>query len=434
VKVLVINCGSSSVKYDLLSTADGARRVGGAVTRVGAAPAHHQWSDGAASFDGDVACPTYARALELVEEVVWRALGDPATFTARGAGGLEAVGHRVVHGGEAFTRPTLLDDAAVAAIRGCIPLAPLHNPANVEGIERARQLFPGVPHVAVFDTSFHQTMPPEAYLYGLPYEMYEKHRVRRYGFHGPSHAYVAGEAARLLERPLEALRLVTCHLGNGSSLCAVDGGRSVDTSMGFTPLEGLLMGTRCGDLDPAIVPYLCRTLGKTPDELDTLMNRESGLLGVSGRSRDMRDLLGRAAAGDARAALAVTIYARRVARYASAYAAVLGGVDGIVFTAGIGENSPEVRARVLAPLAFLGVEVDVAANDAARGVARRITTLRSPVAALAIPTNESLQIARDCERLLAGGGAGGGLSAGAGGGGNGGGGNGGGGGAGGSAA
>ncbi len=396
-KVLVINCGSSSVKYDLVWTTDGKSRINGHVSGVGAARAHHQWSYGGQSTEGDVDCPSYARALELVEGVVRKVVSDPAVG---GIWQIDAVGHRVVHGGERFTKPTRLDDDARAAIRACIPLAPLHNPANLEGIEKARELFPDLPHVAVFDTSFHQTMPPEAFVYGLPYELYEKHRVRRYGFHGPSHAYVAGEAAHLLGRPLGELRLVTCHLGNGSSLCAVDRGRSVDTSMGFTPLEGLLMGSRSGDLDPAIVPWLCRELGKTPDEVDTLMNRESGLLGVAGGTRDMREILARAAEGDRRAELAVRIYTRRVTRYVGAYASLMGGIDGIVFTAGIGENSAEVRRRVLVPLAFMGVFLDERANGEARGVARRITAPHSDVAAFAIPTNESLQIARECERLL----------------------------------
>jgi acetate kinase len=316
-----------------------------------------------------------------------------------GAGGVDAIGHRVVHGGERYVEPTVITPEVVSGIRALVPLAPLHNPANLAGIEVTLEAWPAVPQVAVFDTAFHRTLPRHAYLYALPYELYEAHGVRRYGFHGTSHQYVSRRAAELLQRPLEATNLVTLHLGNGCSACAVQGGRSVETSMGLTPLEGLVMGTRSGDVDAGVLFHLGRLQGLDLAELDAMLNTRSGLKGLAG-ANDMRELNTRAAAGDERAALARAVFTHRVRKYVGAYAAVLGRVDGIVFTGGIGEHNPGLRAEALAGLEPLGIEVDELAN-AAGGGERVVSAAGSRVAVLVIPTNEELEIAREALQVLA---------------------------------
>jgi len=303
-----------------------------------------------------------------------------------------AVGHRVVHGGEEFYRPTQIDDAVLATVKRLAPLAPLHNPANIAGIEVARAAFPKTPQVAVFDTAFHHTLPPVAYRYALPHETYQQHGVRRYGFHGTSHQFVAKQVAAHLERPLARLNAIVLHLGNGASAAAIENGRSVDTSMGLTPLEGLIMGTRSGDIDPAIVFHLARQAGMELEEIDRLLNRESGLRGICG-DNDMREVERRAAAGDEQAELAVAMFAYRIKKYLGAYMAVLGRVDAIAFTAGIGENSPTVRARCLAGLEPLGVELDEGRNTAGRGACYEIQADTSGVKVLVVATDEELEIA-----------------------------------------
>ena len=307
-------------------------------------------------------------------------------------GDLFGIGHRVVHGGEAFREPTLIDDGVISNIRAMIPLAPLHNPANLTGVEVARNHFPAVPQVAVFDTAFHQTMPAHSFHYALPYSLYKQHHVRRYGFHGTSHRYVAKQAAAHLNKPLETVNLITLHLGNGASATAIQGGRSIDTSMGMTPLEGLIMGTRCGDLDPAIQGYLARVTGKPYEEIGTIFENQSGLRGICGAS-DMREVVRMAGSGDPLAMLALEMFCYRIKKYIGAYFAVLGEVDALVFTGGIGENSPVVRAHCCEGLASLGIAVDEERNQAPVKETSEIQSDRSRVKVLVIPTNEELEIA-----------------------------------------
>jgi acetate kinase len=391
VKILVLNSGSSSIKFKLFDSTDWTVLASGGVSRIGeeVGEARCDWLDADGQPRNRVSrdpIPDHGAGLEHIMTGLRDsgALGD--------AGELAAIGHRVVHGGEAFHTPTRVDDAVVQAIRDMIPLAPLHNPANLEGIVVARERFPQVPSIAVFDTAFHQTMPEVAYRYALPARLYREHRVRRYGFHGTSHAYVSKRAAGFLGKPLDACNLITLHLGNGASACAVRGGRSVDTSMGMTPLEGLVMGTRCGDLDPAIHFYLMKELGLDTASLDRILNRESGLLGICG-DNDMRGIQQRAAAGDADAELAVAITAHRLRKYLGAYYAELGQVDGVVFTGGIGENDARLRERVCSGLERLGIRLDPHANAAGESGERRISASESDVALLVIPTDEEREIA-----------------------------------------
>jgi acetate kinase len=313
----------------------------------------------------------------------------------QGVDTVDAVGHRVVHGGERFRESALIDTEVERAIERCSPLAPLHNPANLQGIDAARAALPGVPQVAVFDTAFHQTMPPHAFRYALPDELYREHGIRRYGFHGTSHRFVAGRAAELLARPPVEVNLITCHLGNGCSMAAVRGGQSVDTTMGLTPLEGLVMGTRSGDVDPAIPSFLARERNLPPDQVEAMLNNVSGLLGLSGISNDVRDLLAAEASGEARAALALDVYAYRIRKTVGAYAAVLGRVHALVFTAGVGENAPAVRQRVLAGLEPLGFGLDAARNRRAVGREADVASPSSRTRILVVPTDEELVIARD---------------------------------------
>jgi len=389
---LVLNCGSSSVKFALIHPETGEQALSGLAERLGRPDARMVLRRGDEKTESTHPDASYPEAFALL-------LAELSRLELRDA--VSVIGHRVVHGGENFSAPALVTPAVLESIRACVPLAPLHNPANVAGIEAALQAFPGVPQVAVFDTAFHQTMPPVAYRYAVPEEWYRRYAVRRYGFHGTSHAYVAQEAARMLGRPLHELNLVTAHLGNGCSVAAVVGGRSVDTSMGLTPLEGLVMGTRSGDIDGGMHDYLARQSGLSLEEITAALNRQSGLLGLSGLGSDMRELEEAAGAGHEGARLAVDAFVYRLARYVAAMGVALPSLDALVFTGGIGENSATVRAAVTARLGLLGLCLDEAANAAAvRGVPGQIGAAGS-VPVLVVNTNEELMIAREAAALLA---------------------------------
>ena len=406
-KILVLNCGSSSVKFQVIETsldmiaANADRTLArGSVERIG-------MSDSRLTLEAPER-KLYQEISEVLEhrtavERVLRALAHPEHGVLGNVAEIEAVGHRVVHGGEKFASSVLITPDVEAMIEECVVLAPLHNPHNLRGYRAARSLLADVPHVAVFDTAFHQSMPPHAYVYGLPYELYTKHGIRRYGFHGTSHRFVAIHTARRLGKPLEEVKIVTCHLGNGCSMAAVDRGHSVDTTMGFTPLEGLLMGTRCGDLDPAVLPWVMAMEELTLAQLNAMLNKHSGLYGISGASSDMRELIAACESGNRRAQLAFEIFCYRIRKYIGAYAAAMGGLDAVAFTGGIGENSPQVRASSTRGLGFLGLELDDAANAAApRGEEVIVSTSTSRAAIAIIPTNEERVIARDTVRVLGG--------------------------------
>jgi acetate kinase len=397
-KILVINCGSSSLKYQLFDMDQEKCLARGGVERVGSPDAfmtHRRVGNDKVKRDVDA--PDHERGLKYVFD----ALVDPEIGVINSLSDISAIGHRVVHGGEKFAGSVLIDEEVMRALHDCQDLAPLHNPPNIMGIEACRRLMPDLPMVGVFDTAFHQTMPKEAYMYGLPYDMYVNHGVRRYGFHGTSHRYVSRRAAMLMKKPVEEICLVTCHLGNGSSITAVKQGKSVDTSMGFTPLEGLVMGTRSGDLDPAIVSFLCEELDKSASEVVLgYLNKDSGVLGLSGGlSNDFRDLEKAAEEGHQLARLALDVFAYRVVKYIGAYAAAMGALDGIVFTAGVGENSSTMRKRICDRLQVFGVELDREKNSA-RGLEQIISTPGSRVTVMAIPTNEEIMIARDTAEIV----------------------------------
>lgn len=395
-KIFVINCGSSSLKYQLINMENEEVEAKGLVERIGieGSVLKHQPKNGdKVVIEADM--PTHKEALKNVID----ALMHEKYGVIKDMKEINAVGHRVVHAGEKFACSVVITEEVINALKECIDLAPLHNPPNIIGIEACQQLMPGVPMVGVFDTAFHQTMPKEAYIYALPYELYEKYGVRRYGFHGTSHKYVSQRAAAMLGKNIEDLKIVTCHLGNGASVAAVKHGKSIDTSMGFTPLEGLAMGTRCGDLDPAIVKFVAEKEGLDLNGVDKLLNKQSGVLGVSGVSSDFRDIEEAAEKGNERAELALKIFAYRVRKYIGAYAAAMGGIDAIVFTAGLGENSDVMRASICEGLEFLGVEVDPAKNNV-RGKEVDISKDGSKVRVLLIPTNEELMIARDTKELV----------------------------------
>ncbi len=402
--VLVLNCGSSSVKFQLLDVKPqvaGTDRTlaRGLVENIGGSAVIKYEADGrkvketAEILEHKIAVE---RSLEL--------LTRPDVGVLKQRSEIEAVGHRVVHGGERFKTSVRIDDDVLDGIEDCFELAPLHNPPNVKGYRAAREALPGLPQVAVFDTSFHQTMAPAAYLYGLPYVLYQRHGVRRYGFHGTSHRFVSHRLAGLLGRAPDdpGLRLITCHLGNGCSVAAVRGGRSVDTSMGFTPLEGLVMGTRSGDLDPAIVLHVMAREELGPQEVNALLNKHSGLLGISGVSNDMRALLEAEASGNERAKLALDVFCYRLRKYIAAYAGVLGGVDGVAFAGGIGENAVAIRERTLQGLDALGLSVDAARNAERLGSEGEISPPGARSRVFVVPTNEELLIARDTARIVAG--------------------------------
>jgi len=392
-KVLVINCGSSSIKYRLFDMAEERQLATGLIERIGQPPAALHHSADGWSYEGQEDIEDYEVGIRKIVQL----LADSRAPVLAEAADLLGVGHRVVHGGEAFQDSTVVDGEVLEAIEQCVPLAPLHNPANLAGIVAARKAFGAVPHVAVFDTSFFQTLPEHAYLYALPYEWYEQYRIRRYGFHGTSHRYVSGRAAELLGKP--APNVITLHLGNGCSMACVRSGRAIDTTMGLTPLEGLVMGTRCGDIDPAIIFHLVDRGVLDFAGVHESLEKRSGLLGLSGVSRDMRDVRAAAEQDNQRARLALEVFAHRARKYVGAFLAELGTCDAVVFTGGIGENDSQMRAMILAGLEPLGIVLDDAANGAARGEAR-ISAADSPIAVLVIPTNEELMIARDTARLV----------------------------------
>jgi acetate kinase len=394
--VLVLNCGSSSVKYQFIDSESRTALARGGVERIG--------MNGATltnvRFDGD--------EIKIVGEIIDHGAAIEyilAVLLSRNHGvisdksDIHAIGHRVVHGGETFTTSVLISPDVVRKIRENFDLAPLHNPHNLRGINACQLHLPDTPQVAVFDTAFHQKMPRHAFLYGIPYSIYSQHKIRRYGFHGMSHRFVSARAAEVLGKPLDTLRLVTCHLGNGCSMAAVDRGVSVDTSMGFTPLEGLLMGTRSGDIDPSVILYIMGKEGLTLAEANTLLNKHSGLQGISGVSSDMREIINEKKNGDRKAGYAFDVFTYRVKKYIGAYAAAMGGLDGVVFTGGIGENSTDVRRASCSGLEFLGITLDEAANTSEEKE-KIITTAGSRVPVLVIPTNEEMVIARDTAELV----------------------------------
>jgi acetate kinase len=397
-KVLVLNCGSSSLKYQLFDMTDESVLAKGLVERIGidgATIKHTKTGQAAVSSATDI--PNHKVAIRLVIEH----LLDPSHGALGSLNELTAVGHRVVHGGEKFAHSVLIDQEVLDVIEECVPLAPLHNPANLMGIRAVLDLLPEIPQVAVFDTAFHQTMPPKAFTYGLPYHYYEENRLRRYGFHGTSHFYVAHRTAEILGRPIEELKIVTCHMGNGSSITAVDGGKSVDTSLGFSTVPGILMGTRAGDLDPVMILHLMEQEGITPKAMSHILHKESGVLGISGISSDLRDIEEAASTGNERATLALDMLCYGVRKYIGAYAAAMGGIDAVVFTAGIGENSVLVRQMVSEGLEFLGAKLDLSRNNI-RGKEAIVSTDDSRVKILVVPTNEELVIARDTKSLTNG--------------------------------
>jgi len=390
-KVAVINSGSSSIKYEVFEAADCSMVATGLIEKIGSAEGRLRQrrvkADG--TYDEQIHkkfLANHREAFDLMASVNRhdRIIKDDSE--------LLGVGHRVVHGGETFREPALIDAEVMAAIRRLIPLAPLHNPSNLLGIEAAQERFIGVPQVAVFDTAFHQTLPPAAYRYALPHELYEKHRVRKYGFHGTSHGYVAKEAAKYLGKPLSEANLIILHLGNGASAAALQGGRSVDTSLGMTPLEGLVMGTRCGDIDPSVPFYLMRETGMKPEDVESLLNKESGLKGICGVS-DMREILERASKGNERAELAIEMFCYRVRKYIGAYHAVLGRVDAVVFTGGIGENASAIRQRICEGLKHIGIAIDAVKNRSSGRAIFEIQKDGQPVRVLVIRTDEEREIA-----------------------------------------
>lgn len=394
--VLVINCGSSSLKYQLFNMNDESVLAKGLVERIGIEGSRLKHEvEGKDKKTIEVSMKDHKEALaQVLDAIVHTEHGAIASLDE-----INAVGHRVVHAGEKYSASVIINDSVMAALEECIELAPLHNPPNIIGIKAIEELLPGVKNVGVFDTAFHQTMPKSAYVYALPYEYYERDHVRRYGFHGTSHRYVSQRAAEMLGKPLSETKIITCHLGNGASLAAIDGGISVDTSMGFTPLEGLVMGTRCGDIDPQIVTYIMGKEKLSLEQMNDIMNKKSGVLGISGVSSDFRDIEDAAANGNERAILALDIYHGNVRKYIAAYASVLGRVDAIVFTAGLGENGIESREEICKNLEFMGAKLDVNKNKI-RGKEAFVETDDSAVKIMVVPTNEELMIARDTLELV----------------------------------
>lgn len=398
--VLVVNAGSSSLKYQLFDTATDTVIAKGVCERIGidGRLKHNRLVPDRVEFVKDIAMPNHTVAIRcVVDALLSKEHGCVSSMEE-----IEAVGHRVVHGGAFFSKSVLLTDDVLSKLEQCHDFAPLHTPAHIQGIKGCLGVMPNTPQVLVFDTAFHQTMPKEAYMYGLSYDMYEQYGIRRYGAHGTSHRYVAAEMAKLLDKPIEETCIVTCHIGNGSSISAVKGGKCIDTSMGFTPLAGVMMGTRCGDIDPAIVPYVMNKKGYTPDEMADYMNKQCGLFGISGVSSDCRDLDDAIAAGNERAKLSFDMLGYQIKKLIGAYAAAMNGLDAIVFTAGIGENNPPIRRRSCTGLEYLGVKLDVDVNEVTFGKrqgATRISTDDSRVQVWMIPTNEELVIARDTAEI-----------------------------------
>ncbi|GLB58503.1 acetate kinase [Cytobacillus sp. NCCP-133] len=391
-KIIAINAGSSSLKFQLFEMPSEEVITKGLIERIGLDHAVFNISVNGEKIKEVIDIPDHGVAVKIL-------LGKLTNLgIIQSLDEIEGIGHRVVHGGEAFNDSVVITDEVLAKIDELSELAPLHNPANITGIKAFQQVLPNVPAVAVFDTAFHQTMPESSFLYSLPYEYYEKYGIRKYGFHGTSHKYVSERAAEMLGRPLEQLRLISCHLGNGASITAIEGGKSIDTSMGFTPLAGVTMGTRSGNIDPALIPFIMEKTGKNADEVLDVLNKKSGMLGVSGFSSDLRDIEIKAVEGNERAELALEVFANRIHKYIGSYASRMYGVDAIIFTAGIGENSDVIRERVLQGLEFMGVYWDPALNKV-RGEEAFINYPHSPVKVMIIPTNEEVMIARDVIRL-----------------------------------
>jgi len=394
-KILVLNCGSSSFKYQLIDMENEAVLAKGLVERIGIAGSKIKHTKtGCASITRSVDFPTHSVAIKYVLDM----LVDPENGVLKNLDELSAAGHRIVHGGERFTKSVLVTPEAIKGIEEVIPLAPLHNPANLQGVRALMEVLPNTPNVVVFDTAFHQTMPPKAYMYGIPYKYYEEDRVRRYGFHGTSHFYVANRAAEILGKPIESLKIVTCHLGNGSSITAVDGGKSVDTSLGYGTAEGIIMGTRSGNLDPSVMIFLMEKL-KDPKLVNEEVQKKSGLQGISGISSDLRDIEKAAEDGDERAKLAQDMLVYDVKKYIGSYSAGMGGIDVLVFTAGIGENGIGFREQVCSGLEFMGVKIDSEKNKC-RGEEVIFSTPDSRVTVMVIPTDEEMVIARDTKRCV----------------------------------
>ena len=393
--VLVINCGSSSLKYQLIDSDTEAVLAKGLCERIGIDGRLVYQKAGNDKEITEASMPTHKEAIQMVLE----ALTNEKTGAIKSLAEVNAIGHRIVHGGEKFASSAIITDEMIKAVEECNDLAPLHNPANLIGIRACQELMPSVPMVAVFDTAFHQTMPDVAYTYGIPYEYYEKYKVRRYGFHGTSHSYVSKRTAEIVGKPYDQMKIIVCHLGNGASISAVNCGKSVDTSMGLTPLEGLVMGTRSGDLDPAIIDFVGKKEGLSLDEMNEVLNKKSGMLGISGVSSDGRDLEAAAETGNKRAQLALDVFDYRVIKYIGAYAAAMNGVDAIAFTAGIGENNIKMRKDVCSSLTYLGVKLDEEKNNV-RGEERIISADDSKVQVLLVPTNEELAIARETLALV----------------------------------
>ena len=393
--VLVINCGSSSLKYQLIDSDTEQVLAKGLCERIGIDGALTQQPAGKDKIKIDAPMPTHTEAIALVLEQ----LTDKENGVISSLDEINAVGHRMVHGGEKFACSALVTDEMIETVETCNIFAPLHNPATLIGVNVCRELLPGKPMVGVFDTAFHQTMPEKAYLYGIPYEYYEKYGVRRYGFHGTSHKFVALRTAEILGKNIEDLKIIVCHLGNGASITAVDGGKSVDTSMGLTPLEGLIMGTRSGDVDPGVLEFIAKQENIGIKEILTILNKKSGVLGLSGVSSDFRDIDAAAEAGNERAAETLEVYAYHVAKYVGSYVAAMNGVDAIVFTAGLGENDKKIREEICSYFGYLGLTIDPVANDI-RGKEAIISTQDSKVKALCVPTNEELMICRETVALV----------------------------------
>ena len=392
-KIIAINAGSSSLKFQLFEMPSETVITKGLVERIGLEDSVFTLTVEGKKVTEIKDIPNHEMAVSmLLDKLI--GLGIISSYSE-----IDGVGHRIVHGGETFSQSVLIDDEVLEKIEALSELAPLHNPANVTGIKAFRKVLKDIPSVAVFDTAFHQTMPESSYLYSLPYEYYKQYGIRKYGFHGTSHKYVSERAAAMTGRPLEQLRLISCHLGNGASIAAIQGGKSIDTSMGFTPLAGVTMGTRSGNIDPALLPYIMEKTGSTADEVLEVLNKRSGLLGVSGFSSDLRDIESEAEEGNRRAELALEVFASRIHKYIGSYAARMSGVDAIIFTAGIGENSDVIRARVLRGLEFMGVYWDPSLNSLVGGDERFINYPHSPVKVMVIPTNEEIMIARDVVEL-----------------------------------
>ena len=400
--VLVINAGSSSLKYQLIDMTNEKLLVKGMCDRIGIEGGNFKYQvPGKEDYKVNQPIANHAEAIELVIKT----LTDPKIGVIKSMSEIEAVGHRVLHGGEKFSGSVLVNEDVKAAIRECFELGPLHNPANLTGIESCEKVMPGVPQIAVFDTGFHQTMPNFAYIYALPYEYYEKYKIRRYGFHGTSHRYVTLRAAAVLGKKPEDLKIVTCHLGNGSSVAAIKNGKCFDTSMGVTPLEGLIMGTRCGNIDPAIVPLIMKKENLTPDEMDVILNKKSGILGVSQTTSDNRDIEEGAKAGNKRYQLIEKMLVHQITKYIGGYAAAMGGIDAVVFTGGIGENNPHYRARIAENLRFMGADIDEERNNKCKRKdceEMDLSTDKATLRILCIPTNEELMIARDTLEIVNG--------------------------------